>query len=109
MPKLWLIRNGLALRKRHPEWFGPQAGIEPLEVRGARRDHVVAFIRGESVATIVPRLVAKLGDDWSDTEIELPRGQWANHLTGERLRGGRIKLAELMHRFPVALLAREGT
>jgi (1->4)-alpha-D-glucan 1-alpha-D-glucosylmutase len=109
MPKLWLIRNGLALRKRHPEWFGPQAGIEPLEVRGSRRDHVVAFIRGESVATIVPRLVAKLADDWSDTEIELPRGQWANHLTGERLRGGRIKLAELMHRFPVALLAREGT
>ena len=35
MPKLWLIRQGLALRKQHPEWFGPQAGIEPLEVRGA--------------------------------------------------------------------------
>ena len=109
MPKLWLIRNGLALRKRHPEWFGPQAGIEPLEVRGARRDHVVAFIRGESVATIVPRLVAKLRDDWSDTEVELPRGEWTNHLTGDRIRGGRIKLAELTRRFPVALLAREGT
>ena len=109
MPKLWLIRNGLALRKQHPEWFGPQAGIEPLEVRGSRRDHVVAFIRGESVATIVPRLVAKLRNDWSDTEVELPRGEWANHLTGDRTRGGRIKLAELTRRFPVALLAREGT
>ncbi len=109
MPKLWLIRNGLALRKQRPEWFGPQAGIEPLEARGSRRDHVVAFIRGESVVTIVPRLVAKLGDDWRDTEVELPRGQWANHLTGDRLRGGSIKLAELMHRFPVALLAHEGT
>lgn len=108
MPKLWLIRQGLALRKQHPEWFGPQAGIEPLEVRGERRGHVVAFMRGDSVVTIVPRLVAQLGDDWRDTEIDLPRGEWTNHLTGERLRGSRIRLAELMRRFPVALLAREG-
>jgi (1->4)-alpha-D-glucan 1-alpha-D-glucosylmutase len=109
MPKLWLIRQALAMRKRHPEWFGPEAGIEPLEVRGARRDHVVAFIRGESVVTIVPRLVAKLGGDWRDTEVELPRGEWINHMTGARLRGGHTRLAELMQRFPVALLAREGT
>ncbi len=108
MPKLWLIRQGLALRKRHPEWFGPEAGIEPLSVRGARREHVVAFIRGESVVTIAPRLVAKLGGDWRDTEVELPRGEWINHLTGERLRGDRIRLADVMRRFPVALLAREG-
>jgi len=58
---------------------------------------------------IVPRLVAKLGDDWQDTEVELPRGEWRNHLTGERLRGGHKKLVELMRRFPVALLVREGT
>jgi (1->4)-alpha-D-glucan 1-alpha-D-glucosylmutase len=108
MPKLWLIRQALALRKQHPEWFGPQAGIEPLEVRGARRDHVIAFIRGESVVTIVPRLVAKLGGDWRDTEVELPRDEWTNHMTVVRLGGGRTKLAELMQRFPVALLAREG-
>src|SRR5260370_21278381 len=105
---LWLVRQGLALRKRHPEWFGPEAGIEPLSVRGARREHVVAFIRGESVVTIAPRLVAKLGGDWRDTEVELPRGEWINHLTGERLRGDRIRLADVMRRFPVALLAREG-
>ena len=108
MPKLWLIRRGLALRKRHPEWFGPQAGIEPLDVHGSRRDHVVAFIRGDSVVTVVPRLVAKLGGDWRHTEVELPRGDWINHMTGERFRVGRMKLAELMRRFPVALLAREG-
>jgi (1->4)-alpha-D-glucan 1-alpha-D-glucosylmutase len=109
MPKLWLIRQALALRKRHPDWFGSQAGIEPLEVRGERRDHVVAFIRGQSVVTIVPRLVAKLGGDWRDTEIEIPRGEWTNLMTGERLRARRIKPGELMRRFPVALLAREGT
>jgi (1->4)-alpha-D-glucan 1-alpha-D-glucosylmutase len=59
--------------------------------------------------TIVPRLVAKLGGDWRDTEIEIPRGEWTNLMTGERLRARRIKPGELMRRFPVALLAREGT
>ena len=107
MPKLWLIRNGLAIRKRHPEWFGTQAGIEPIRAHGARRDHVVAFMRGDSVIAIVPRLVAKLGGDWRDTEVELPSGDWTNHLTGDRLRGGPARLADLMRRFPVALLARE--
>src|SRR5258708_32682910 len=58
MPKLWLIRQALALRKQHPEWLGAQAGIEPLEVRGARSDHVIAFIRGESVVPIVSQLWA---------------------------------------------------
>jgi (1->4)-alpha-D-glucan 1-alpha-D-glucosylmutase len=108
MPKLWLIRKGLTLRKHHPEWFGPQAGIETIEARGGRREHVVAFMRGESVITIVPRLVAKLSGDWRDTEVELPGGEWTNHLTGERLRGGRARLSDLTRRFPVALLAREG-
>ena len=107
MPKLWLIRNALAIRKRHPEWFGPQAGIEPIKARGARVDHVVAFMRGESVIAIVPRLVAKLAGDWRDTEVELPAGDWTNHMTGERLRGGSARLADVMRRFPVALLARE--
>jgi len=109
VPKMWLIHQGLALRKRHPEWFGPQAGIEPLNTRGDRSDHVVAFIRGQSVVTIVPRLAAKLGGDWRDTEVELPSGQWTNHLTGERIRNSRVRLADLMRRFPVALLSREGS
>ena len=107
MPKLWLVHKGLALRKGHPQWFGPQAGIEQITARGARRDHVVAFMRGESVITIAPRLAAKLAGDWRDTEVELPSADWTNHLTGERMRGGPVRLADLMRRFPVALLARE--
>jgi (1->4)-alpha-D-glucan 1-alpha-D-glucosylmutase len=107
LPKLWLIRRGLALRKRHPDWFGPDAGIDPLDARGERRDHVVAFMRGGAAVTIVPRLVTRLGGDWRDTEVELPRGEWTNHLTGEHLRTSRVRLADLMRRFPVALLARE--
>jgi (1->4)-alpha-D-glucan 1-alpha-D-glucosylmutase len=79
-----------------------------LNARGARSEHVVAFIRGESVVTIVPRLAAKLGGDWCDTEVELPSGEWTNHLTGERLRGTHVRLTDVMRRFPVALLSREG-
>ncbi|MGD0118188.1 MAG: malto-oligosyltrehalose synthase, partial [Candidatus Binatus sp.] len=108
MPKLWLIRAGLAIRKRHPEWFGPQVGIEPLKARGIGRDHVVAFMRGDSVIAIAPRLVTKLAGNWRDTEVDLPSGNWTNHLTGERLHGGPMRLADLMRRFPVALLARDG-
>ena len=52
-------------------------------------------MRGDSVITIVPRLVAKLGNDWRDTEVELPSGDWTNHLTGERLHGGPARLADL--------------
>src|SRR4029077_18700629 len=107
MPKMWVMRQGLALRKRHPEWLGPQARIETLNARGARSEHAVSFIRGESVVTIVPRLAAKLGGDWRDTEVELPSGEWTNHLTGERIRNSRARLADLMRRFPVALLSRE--
>jgi (1->4)-alpha-D-glucan 1-alpha-D-glucosylmutase len=107
LPKMWVIRNSLAIRKRHPEWFGPQAGIEPIKARGARRDHVVAFMRSEAVIAIVPRLVAKLAGDWRDTEVELPIGEWTNHLTGELLQGGHVRLAEVLRRFPVGLLARE--
>ena len=107
MPKLWVIRHGLAIRKRHPEWFGTQARIEPIEVRGARRDHVVAFMRGESVIAVAPRLVVKLGGDWRDTVVDIPTGDWTNLLTGEALRGGPTPLAGLLRRFPVALIARE--
>ncbi len=107
MPKLWLIRNALSIRNRHPEWFSPQAGIEPLIARGTCSDHVIAFMRGESVIAIAPRLVVKLDGNWRDTQVELPGGDWTNHLTGEQLSGSNVRLADLMRRFPVALLARE--
>jgi (1->4)-alpha-D-glucan 1-alpha-D-glucosylmutase len=38
--------------------------------------------------------------------LDLPAGRWRNELTGDELEGGRVSLATLMARFPVALLAR---
>ena len=47
LPKLWLIRQALALRRRQPELFGPQGDYQPLLAKGERAAHVVAFARGE--------------------------------------------------------------
>jgi (1->4)-alpha-D-glucan 1-alpha-D-glucosylmutase len=107
LPKLWLIKQGLALRGRHPEWFGADADIEPLDVRGRRADHVIAYLRAGSVIAVAPRLVVRLGGDWRDTAIDLPDANWHNHLTGDRWGQGLIDVAELLCRFPVALLSRE--
>ena len=107
LPKLWLIKQGLALRGRHPEWFGADANIQRLEVRGGRADHAIAYLRGGSVIALAPRLVVGLGGDWQDTVIDLPEGDWLNRLTGDRWLQGPAAVAELLRRFPVALLSRE--
>ncbi len=107
LPKLWLIRQGLHLRRRRPEIFGPESTYEPLRVSGGKSDHAVAFLRGGEVAAVVPRLVLKLGGDWGDTVLDLPEGRWRNELTGEEVAGGRVGVGGLLGRFPVALLARQ--
>ena len=107
LPKLWLIKQGLALRGRHPEWFGADADIQRLEVRGRRADHAIAHVRAGSVVAVAPRLVVKLGGDWRDTALDLPEGNWLNLLTGDRFAQGPTGVAELLRRFPVALLSRE--
>ncbi|HEV7515217.1 MAG TPA: hypothetical protein VGR07_02850, partial [Thermoanaerobaculia bacterium] len=107
LPKLWLIRQGLHLRRRFPELFGRGATYRSLPVHGARAEHAVAFTRGEGVVTLVPRLVMKLGGDWGETAVDLPAGRFRNELTGEEVDGGERPVAALLARFPVALLCRD--
>jgi (1->4)-alpha-D-glucan 1-alpha-D-glucosylmutase len=59
---------------------------------------------------VVPRLLIRLARDggWRETAVELPAGKWSNELTGEAVDGGRRAAAELLGRFPVALLVRKG-
>ncbi|HEV3459090.1 MAG TPA: malto-oligosyltrehalose synthase [Thermoanaerobaculia bacterium] len=113
LPKLWLVRQALHLRRRRPRCFGPGADHRPLPVSGGRAAHAVAFCRAGEVVVMVPRLVLGLGGDWGDTTIELPTGPggppasaaWWNELTGERFAAGSCRLADLLARFPVALLS----
>jgi (1->4)-alpha-D-glucan 1-alpha-D-glucosylmutase len=68
---------------------------------------VVAFLRGEAILTVVPRLILGLNGNWGDTSLVLPKGRWHNRLTHEELDGGPILMADLFRRFPVALLVHE--
>jgi (1->4)-alpha-D-glucan 1-alpha-D-glucosylmutase len=107
LPKLWVVRQSLALRRRRPDLFGPGRAYRALAAAGRRAEHVVAFGRGEGAITVTPRLVLTLRGDWEDTTIEIPRGRWTNVLTREGLEGGVMRVEDLLARFPVALLERD--
>ena len=58
------------------------------------------------MAAVAPRLPLRLGGDWQGTTLELPPGRWRDELTGAEVAGGTCRIADLLARFPVALLAR---
>jgi (1->4)-alpha-D-glucan 1-alpha-D-glucosylmutase len=107
MPKLHVVHKALQLRREHPEWFGAEAAYKPIAAEGSKSDHLIAYLRGDSVAAFAPRWPLKLGGNWAATSFELPQGQWNNILTGEAVTGGRQRVGSLLRRFPVALLTRE--
>ena len=107
LTKLWTVHQSLMLRREHPEWFRQDAGYTPLAVRGRRQEHVIGYLRGESVATIVPRLPLTVGNAWADTMVTLPAGSWINRLSGEGYGGGLLRVDALFAKFPVALLVKE--
>ncbi len=107
LPKLWVIYRALHLRRERPEWFGAEAEYTPMIAEGAKREHVIAYLRGGRVATIVPRWNTKLGAGWAATAVELPAGRWQNILAGEKIEGGRVRMQALFENFPVALLVKD--
>jgi (1->4)-alpha-D-glucan 1-alpha-D-glucosylmutase len=102
-----VVARSLDLRRRRPDLLGPGAGYRPIETEGSAADHLIAFVRGEGAAVVVPRLTTAVNDDWADTEVVLPPGRWRGVFTNEVVTGGRTPAAELLGRFPVALLTRE--
>jgi (1->4)-alpha-D-glucan 1-alpha-D-glucosylmutase len=108
MPKLWVLYKALHLRREKPEWFGREAGYVPLPVEGPKREHLIAFLRGDSVAVLAPRWNVKLGSGFGSTTAELPPGSWSNIFTGERTNGGSTRAPQLFRKFPVALLVKDG-
>jgi (1->4)-alpha-D-glucan 1-alpha-D-glucosylmutase len=106
LPKLWTIFNALQLRRERPQLFGDEAGYFPLKTAGAKAAHAIAYLRGDGVATVVPRLTKLLRDDWEDATVELPQGAWTNRLNGAVLQGGRNPIGKVLEGFPVALLVK---
>jgi (1->4)-alpha-D-glucan 1-alpha-D-glucosylmutase len=108
LPKMWTIHQALELRRERPECFSAEAAYVPMDVDGTKHDHVIAYRRGDDVATVVPRLTLKLDGAWKDTVVTLPEGRWRNRLTEASVEGGTILVKGLLKDFPVALLVREG-
>ena len=106
VPKLWVIHKALELRKGLPDVF-LFGNYQPMPATGRKADHVVAFLRGGKVMTVVPRLSLTLGREWEDTWIDLHEGSWRNSLTGEWIEGGTRTIREILERFPVGLWVRE--
>ncbi|MGA2869474.1 MAG: malto-oligosyltrehalose synthase, partial [Verrucomicrobiota bacterium] len=104
LPKLRVIRSVLNLRARRPELFA--GGYQPLPAKGAAAEHLVSFLRGESLITVVPRFLIKLKNDWQDTLLPLPPGNWHHEFTGEKFSKA-IQADRLFQKFPVALLIRK--
>ena len=100
-----------------------EGGYAPLDVRGERADHVVAFAR-EDLVVVVPRLVRALIDrkdgsaglpplEFEDERVRLrPTGatRFVERFTGETIEaredgeGTYLDVPELLRRFPVAAL-----
>ncbi|MGO4782475.1 malto-oligosyltrehalose synthase [Cryobacterium sp. W22_MBD10_FK3] len=99
--KLLVTTSALRLRRDRPELFGRHA---PVEAFGPAAAHVVAYDRGGAVtvATRLPVALARIG--WGDTTIMLAGHDWQDALTGARFAGGQVRLADLLSRYPVALL-----
>jgi (1->4)-alpha-D-glucan 1-alpha-D-glucosylmutase len=107
LPKLWVLHRALSLRRERPECFGSAAHYTPLMVTGRRQDHVIAFLRDDRIAAVVPRWNLRLAGNWSSTSIHLPNGRWRNLLTHDLLNGGPVTMQAVLQRFPVALLQLE--
>jgi len=108
LPKLWTVHKALELRRGQPHFFSPEANYRPLPMKGTKSEHAIAFLRGDAVVTVVPRMPQTLEEQWSDTSLELPEELWTNRMDGREFAGGTIALADLLREFPVALLVREG-
>ncbi len=107
LPKLWLIRRVLQARARRPDLFDASAKHGAMSAQGAAGARAVVFRRGEHLIAVAPRLVIGLHEDWGDTALAMPPGNWENELTGETVPPGNAPLSVLLEKFPVALLLRK--
>jgi (1->4)-alpha-D-glucan 1-alpha-D-glucosylmutase len=106
LPRLAVLKAGLARRMKHPVAFGPDGGYRALLASGTRAQHVVGFLRGGEAATVVPRWTTRV-PEWGDTRVTLPDGAWTDVITGVTHQGGELTVDSLLDLFPVALLSRD--
>ncbi len=103
--KLLVTSRVLRLRREHPERF---VTYRPVVAVGAAREHLVAFDRGGVVA-LATRLPFGLAErsGWGDTSIECP-SDMVDVMTGAQISAGTTLVADVLGRYPVALLTEAG-
>jgi (1->4)-alpha-D-glucan 1-alpha-D-glucosylmutase len=100
--KLLVTSRALRTRRDRPELYTRYAALDAF---GEAARHAVAFDRGGAV-TIATRLPVGLEarGGWGDTTVLLPGHPFEDVITGSRVEGGEVRLAEVLARYPVALL-----
>ena len=105
LPKLWVTRQALHLRRRHPQVFGPEGPYEPLQIEGGRAWHV-----WDSSVAETSRSGPPAGDPTRWRLEGHGRGATSGPLAQRADRGGCGRgtpaRGGLLARFPVALLSR---
>jgi (1->4)-alpha-D-glucan 1-alpha-D-glucosylmutase len=103
--KLLVTHKALSVRRRCARSFGDLGDYQPLV--GTSR-HLVGFVRGGEVATLVTRALKRLevAGGWADATFPLPEGLWRDELTGELYGGAATRCADVFSARPVALLRR---
>lgn len=100
--KVLVTAKTLRLRRDRPELF---TGYRSVYAEGSRAGHLVGFDRGGAIAlaTRLPVGLSATGG-WADTTVDLGEEPMRDELTGRDFRG-RVLLASVFERYPVALLA----
>lgn len=106
LPKMWTFYHAVRVRREFSDAFGREGVYRPLRAKGQKSEHAVAYMRGDTVVAVAPRLVMKLAANWADTTLEIPSGKWIDRLSGSVVKGGTLQVTELLARFPLALLVR---
>ncbi|MEV7131439.1 malto-oligosyltrehalose synthase [Arthrobacter sp. NPDC093128] len=114
--KLLVASRALRLRRDRPELF---TGYAAVPAAGPAAEHLVAFSRGTgsagaetatvpasagavTLATRLPRRLEQAGG-WQDTTVTLPAAM-TDELTGNSFGPGQVSVADVLARYPVALL-----
>lgn len=118
--KLFTLSQSLRVRRQFADLFSHGA-YEPLVVRGAQQNHLLAFRRvweGQEAVVLIPLGVATLSltNDlplgkacWGETQIILPteNAAWTNAFTAQTISAtDHCAVAEVLDQFPVALLTK---
>ena len=103
--KLFVVHRALSLRRKHPELFN---GYRALGADGGAAAHALAYERSADLVVVGTRLPVGLetSGGWGDATLALGDGEWTDVITGSAYEGGSAALADLLGRFPVALLVR---